>query len=137
MNSVIFYQPPANINGHKGRFTTPRNLLSSALYKYSLGNSARNHFMDDATRRLDKEAVLSHVDGPRHRLFRPSVSATSQSLNGLDTLADSDDEFFSVTALLSRAQPVALRAAPKVIDPMVEPSNDVSYLHKFLDNIGR
>jgi hypothetical protein len=49
---------------------------------------------------------MSHSDGPRHGAFKPSISATSQSLDGLDTLADSGDELSSLTDLLSRARPV-------------------------------
>ena len=87
--------------------------------------------MEDATRDLDREVVLSYSDGPRCGPFQPSISATSQGLGGLDRLANSDDELPSVTDLLSHARPVASRVAPEVIDLTVESSNGVSYLYNF------
>ena len=58
--------------------------------------------------------------------FQLSISATSQSLDGLDTLVDSGDELPSLTDLLSRARPVASRVAPQVIDLTIDSSDDVS-----------
>jgi hypothetical protein len=89
--------------------------------------------MDDATRDLDREVVLSYSGGPRCGPFQPSISTTSQSLGGLD----SDDELPSVTDLLSRAPAVASRVAPEVIDLTVESSNDVSYSYKVFSIMGR
>jgi hypothetical protein len=63
------------------------------------------------TRRVDREVVISHSDGLRRGAFQPSIFATRQSLDGLDTLADSNDELPSVTDLLSRARPVASRGS--------------------------
>jgi hypothetical protein len=69
---------------------------------------------------------MSRSDGPRRRAFQPSISATSQSLDGLDTLIDTRDELPSLTGLLSRARPVASPVAPQVIDLAIDSSNDVS-----------
>jgi hypothetical protein len=69
---------------------------------------------------------MSRSDGPRRGAFQPSISATSQSLDGLDTLADSGDELPSLTDLLSRAWPVASRVAPQVVDLTIDSSDDVS-----------
>jgi hypothetical protein len=68
---------------------------------------------------------MSHSDDPRREAFRPSISATSQSLDGLDTWVDSGDELPSLKDLLSRARPVASRVAPQVID-LTTDSNDVT-----------
>jgi len=98
MDSVIFYQPPASIDGHHSRSIAPRNLISPPLCKRLPSNSARNRPRDDATRRLDAEA---------------------------DTLADSGDELPSFTNILSHARPVASRVPPQVIDLSID-SSDVS-----------
>jgi hypothetical protein len=78
---------------------------------------------------------MSHSDGPRRGAFQPSISATSQSLDGLDTLIESGNKLPSLTDLLSRARPVALRVAPQVIDLTIDSSNDLSWLHQLLSNI--
>src|SRR5277367_4249333 len=88
-------------------------------------DSARNRPVDDATRCLDGEAVISYSDGPRRRGLLTSNYVTNQSLNELDTLADCDDELPSLTDILSRARPVASRVGPQVIDLMID-SSDVS-----------
>jgi len=80
---------------------------------------------------------MSHSDGPRRGAFQPSISATSQSLDGLNTLANSGDELPSITDLLSHTRPAASRVAPQVIDLTVDSSDDVSYLHKSLSFMGR
>jgi hypothetical protein len=74
-----------------------------------------------------RDAVISHSDGPRHGAFQPSISATGQSLDSLDTLADSNHKLLSLIDLLPRARPVASRAAPQVINLTVD-SNNVSQL---------
>ena len=51
-------------------------------------------------------------------VFQPSISATDQSLDGLDTLTDSGDEL------------VAPRVAPQVINLTIDSSDDVNWLHK-------
>jgi hypothetical protein len=74
-------------------------------------------------RRLDREVVMSHLDGPRCRGFQLLSSATSHRL---DTLADSNDELPSLTDLLSLARPVALREAPQAIDLTIDSSGLVA-----------
>jgi hypothetical protein len=49
----------------------------------------------------------------------------NQSLDGLDTLADSGDELPSFSDLLSRAQQVAPRV-PQLIDLTIDSSDDVT-----------
>ena len=137
MNSVIFYQPPTSTDGHHGRSLAPRTWSGSALYERFPSNPARKHSMDDARRRLDGEGVLSPSDGTRRGALQPSSSASSQSLDGLDTLADRGDELPSVADLLSRARPVTSRVAPLVIDLTVDSSDGVSHLHKLLGIMGR
>jgi len=101
-------------------------LIELASLQSFPSNSARNCSRDDATQHVDGEGVVSHSDGPRREAFRPSISATSQSLDGLDTLVDSGDELPSLTNLLSRARLVALRVAPQVINLTIDSSDDVT-----------
>jgi hypothetical protein len=69
---------------------------------------------------------MSHSDGPHRGAFQPSISATSQSLDRLDTLVDSGDELPSLTDLLSHARPVASWVAPQVIDLTIDSSDNVT-----------
>ena len=43
MNSLMFHRPSTSTNGHQGKSTAPRNLLSSALYERISSNSVRIH----------------------------------------------------------------------------------------------
>jgi hypothetical protein len=99
MDSVIFYQLPASIDGYHSRSIAPRNLISPPLYKRLPSNSARNYHRDSATRRLNAEA---------------------------DTLTNSNDELPSFTDILSRARPVTSRVLSQTIDLTIDSSNNVS-----------
>lgn len=121
MDSVIFYQPPTSINGRHSSLIAPRSLLSLPL-----STSARNRSGNNATRRLDGGVAISPSDSPCRGEVQPLISATSRSLDELDTLADSGDELPSLTDLLSRARPVASRVAPQVIDLTIDSFDDVS-----------
>ena len=51
---------------------------------------------------------------------QPSISATDQSLDSLGTLANSNHKLLSLIDLLPRARPVALQAAPQVVNLAVD-----------------
>jgi hypothetical protein len=73
---------------------------------------------------------MSNSDGPRRDGLQPSIPASNQSPDGLDALADDDDELPSFMDILSRARPGVPRVTPPVIDLTIDPSDDVSLSHK-------